>query len=97
MLDTWVEFLSSNEYLEQVVHIDPVERDANRTEITDVHKPARLAVLLRLRSYLPHLKKNVLKTKKSPKLQVPPLQFQPQVKIIKFPHFSSSLFTRKNN
>lgn len=59
MLDTWVEFLSSNEYLEQVVHIGPVERDANGTEITDVNKPATLAVLLRLKGYLPHLKKNV--------------------------------------
>lgn len=69
MLDIRVVFFkSSDEYLERVAHIDPLERDASRTEISEVHKPATVPVLLRLKSYLPLLRKNVLKTEKSPKL-----------------------------
>lgn len=90
-------FKSSNEYVELVVHTDQLERDTSRTEILEVHKPATLPVLLRLRSYLPLLRKNILKTEKSPKLQVPSLQVQPRAEIKNFHHSSSFLLTKEQH
>jgi len=58
-----------------------LERDAMRTEISHMNKPATLAVLLKLNNYHPLLRYNALKIEKSPKLQILSLQIQPQVKI----------------
>lgn len=98
MLDICVVFFkSSDAYLEQVVHTYSLERDASKTEISEVHKPATLPVLLRLKSYLPLLRQNVLKTVKSPKLHVISLQVQPWVEIKTSQHSSAFLLTRESN